>query len=214
MNRKSDEQFYREMSTQFGNHALESMPTQLPALLITHFPGMAAQFTADFIVRYAIAIFTLVTVTPTHLLLMLGMVAEISTLLGEPENLFTVALKALREHPERCEPSYLLNKMKDGFEQQAPTIANALTEQVVIDMAKLCLLDWLEVGDNLDYTQIENDTHFYMDMAMDIHNVKPSMEALDADVEQFLNRDDHGDVPEAIVEQLRQARAEWRRNQG
>lgn len=213
MNRMTDDQFYDRFGKEFGMHILDKATTELPAMLIERFPDRAQDFTADYVTRYAIAIFTLVITQPPHMLALLATASAVAPMVGQQFSLFVVAMDALTKYPERCEPAFWAEKFKSGFAGSSPTLSHAITDQIIIDTARLCLYDWLS-QDELAFEDLDMDTHFYLDMAMLVHDVKPDMNALDQEMETFLREGDTADIPPELIERLKTARAEWKQRKG
>lgn len=209
----NDEQFLNTIQKAVGERNLQRMTVDLPALMIARFPERAALFTADFLTRYALALYMVVIGMPPHLMAMLEMVAELSEKLGEkaagaPPTLFDLAFDYLEQMPDRCEPAFLRSRIVESLGAVTPLLAGAITEPVIADAARMCLMDWIE-SDPLDFSALNHDTHFYLDTAMLVHGTKPSDEALRAEADTVLDNPP-ADVPPEIIERARRNRNAWR----
>lgn len=77
--------------------------------------------------------------------------------LGGPIN---VAWNLMHDDPERCSPASMLKLFMEGFGAISPTMAAAVTEDVIVKTAKLLLWDWMINGEPNE-ENYGTDTHFY-----------------------------------------------------
>lgn len=79
--------------------------------------------------------------------------------LGGPIN---VAWNCMHDAPEECSPAALLKMLQEGFREISPTMATAVTEDIIIKTGKLMLWDWLQMnGEPTDEEAFDYDRQFY-----------------------------------------------------
>lgn len=123
-------------------------------------------------------------------------------LMGGPVRLASLMLTR-EEGREKMSPSSLTQKLTEGMAELTPSAAKLITEAVVINAARICLLDWLEAGENLTQEEMKMDSQLYFALLMERAGVsfksvreelKEHSETLPAD--QYLN------LPKALRDQL------------
>lgn len=79
--------------------------------------------------------------------------------LGGPIN---VAWNCLHSNADECSPAAVLKMLQEGFSEISPTIATAVTEEIIIKTGKLMLWDWIHVsGEPTDGEVFDYDCQFY-----------------------------------------------------
>lgn len=134
---------------------LDRLETILPELLAARFPEISHLMDWDYIDRFACSAYGVAIGMPMPILMMLGgPIALARVLMTEPSEKFT--------------PAVMTEKLQTGFSQHSPTMGKVLTQDMLVKVVRLILLDWLENGTD-DPKQMQQDTHFYMHgiLAMD-----------------------------------------------
>lgn len=90
-------------------------------------------------------------------------------LLQEGFGVINVGWNLMRDIPEKVSPAAMVELFKDGFSDLSPTMAAAVTEEVIIQTAKLLLNDWADNGQP-DAETMKMDTHFYFNEVIGLYS--------------------------------------------
>lgn len=97
----------------------------------------------------------------------------IAVKLGGPIN---VAWNLMHNEPDRCSPTSMLKLFTEGFGAISPTMATAVTEDVIVKTAKLLLWDWMTNGEPNE-ENYGTDSHFYFHEVISLES-SPNAEAI------------------------------------
>lgn len=80
--------------------------------------------------------------------------------LQEAQGVINAGWNFMSQMPDKCSPVAMVKMFQEGFGELSPTMAAAITEDIIIKTAKLLLSDWAENGEP-DAETLKYDTHFY-----------------------------------------------------
>lgn len=132
---------------------LEVIDTQLVDIMRKCFPTLADQIDDDYVTAFACALYT------SAISFEYGFVMQCGGIMN-------TAYNELVHSPDECTPTALLAQFREGFSELSPTMAAAVTEDMIIKIAKLLLLDWLQNGEPESEAAMIYDTHFYFHEVM------------------------------------------------
>lgn len=126
----------------------------------------------------------------------------IAVKLGGPIN---VAWNLMHDDPERCSPASMLKLFMEGFGAISPTMAAAVTEDVIVKTAKLLLWDWMTNGEPNEENYNSN-SHFYFHEVVQLES-PPNAEAIREEGYQHVMNmppEELADYDPELIEMVRQ----------
>lgn len=109
----------------------------------------------SYVDRLACAVYMLMISTPYFMM----------RIVGGPIMLAQMMLKY--QSDEKLSPQSLTEKIRHGFADISPTMTKAVTEEIMLLTARLCLNDWLKQDSLPDEDTMKSDMHFYFQAMMD-----------------------------------------------
>lgn len=85
--------------------------------------------------------------------------------MGGPIN---VAWNMMHDMADKCSPAAVLALFKEGFVELSPTMANALTEDILVKTGKLMFWDWLNNSEPKNENDFRRDIHIYFHELVDM----------------------------------------------
>lgn len=189
---KYDDQI-QEMYLLMGKIQQERLVTDLPTLLIVRYPDEAQTFTAAYIEHLALTVYLNCVFMPYPILKGVGIIEAARMMLPI----------------QSTSPEEIVRKMQDGFAQVSPTYAAGVTSEVVALASKLLMLDILDSPFPSE-EELQDDTHFYFVMAMDLLGNKPDRKTTLLETLTFLRNANPDDLKEFNADLLDQLEAEFR----
>jgi hypothetical protein len=130
-------------------------------------------------------------------------------LFAETGGIFNWTWNLLKQRPDMCSLDVMLKNFRDEFNELSPTMAAAVTPEIIQKTALLILNDWVNNGEP-DETTLHQDTHFYFDEMIELEGTLDSdkVRREGADIILAMSDEELANFDPEMIDSVRQWAAE------